>query len=150
MARISELLRQYMNIPDASPKTLAEVEKICEVKSFSTNEIIYREHEDSRYLYIVISGQVDIQYLLKDGRRKTLDNCLPGDYLLWSSLIEPHQTNSIGISRTTSELLKIDGKQLLTICARDTDFGFRMMGLIASVIRRRLMAARYQLSFHNL
>lgn len=150
MSRISELLRQFMNIPNASPKTLAEIEKICDIKTYSADEIIYREHEDSRYLYIVISGQVDIQYLLKDGRRKTLDNCLPGDYLLWSSLIAPNQTNSIGISRTTSELLKIDGKQLLEICARDTDFGFRMMSLIASVIRRRLQAARYQLSFHTL
>ena len=150
MSRISELLRQFMNIPNASPKTLSEIEKICDIKACSPNEIIYREHEDSRYLYIVISGQVDIQYLLKDGRRKTLDNCMPGDYLLWSSLIEPNQTNSIGISRTNSELLTIDGKRLLEICEHDTDFGFRMMSLIASVIRRRLQAARYQLSFHTL
>ena len=150
MTRIADLLKQYMNIPDASAKTLDELEKICEVKTFSANDIIYREHEDSRYLYIVISGQVDIQYLLKDGRRKTLDNCMPGDYLLWSALIEPNQTNSIGVSRTTSELLQVDGKRFLEICRRDTDFGFHMMSLIASVIRRRLQAARYQLSFHSL
>ena len=150
MSKISDLLTQFMNIPNASPKTMAEVEKICSIKTCSPNEIIYREHEASRSLYIVISGQVDIQYLLKDGRRKTLDNCMAGDYLLWSSLIEPHKTNSIGISRTTSELLKIDGKQLMEICSSDTEFGFRMMSLIASVIRRRLQAARHQLSFHTL
>ncbi|MGI5832398.1 MAG: Crp/Fnr family transcriptional regulator [Thermoguttaceae bacterium] len=150
MANIAELIRQFINIPDASPETMAEVEKICEVKIFSADDIIHREHEHSRYLYIVISGQVDIQYLLQDGRRKTLDTCMSGDYLLWSALIEPHQTNSIGIARTTAELLQVDGKRLLEICARDTDFGFRMMSLIASVIRRRLQAARYQLSFHTL
>ena len=150
MSRISELLKRFVDISDASPKTLAEIEKICAIKTYSANEIIYREHEDSRYLYIVISGQVDIQYLLKDGRRKTLDNCMPGDYLLWSSLIGPNQTNSIGISRTTSELLQIDGRRLLEICEKNTDFGYKMMSLIASVMRRRLQAARYQLSFHTL
>lgn len=150
MSKITEYLTNYMNIPEAKPETLAEVEKICEVKKFSANDIVYREHEDSRYLYIVLSGQIDVQYLLKDGRRKTLDTCQPGDYLLWSALIAPHQTNSIGICRAESELLSIDGKKLLEICDKDTEFGYRIMSLIASVIRRRLQASRYQLSFHTL
>lgn len=150
MSKIMEILERYMNIPGASSETLAEVEKICEIKTFSANDIVYREHEDSKHLYIVISGQVDVQYLLKDGRRKTLDTCLPGDYLLWSALIEPHKTNSIGICRAESELLSIDGKTLLAICARDSEFGFRMMSLVASVIRRRLQASRAQLSFHSI
>lgn len=150
MSKIMEILSQCMNIPKASPETLSEVEKICELKTFSANDIVYREHEASRYLYIVVSGQVDVQYLLKDGRRKTLDTCLPGDYLLWSALIEPNRTNSIGVCRTHSELMTIDGKKLLEICERDTEFGYRMMSLIASVIRRRLQASRQQLSFYTL
>lgn len=75
---------------------------------------------------------------------------MPGDYLLWSALIAPNKTNSIGVSRAQSELMAIDGKKLLAICERDTEFGYRMMSLIASVIRRRLQASRQQLSFHTL
>lgn len=150
MSQILEILERYLNIPEAKPETLCEVEKICELKTFAANDIVYREHEDSRLLYIVVSGQVDVQYLLKDGRRKTLDTCLPGDYLLWSALIAPHKTNSIGICRAETQLLSVDGKKLLEICAHDTDFGYRMMSLIATVIRRRLQASRQQLSFHTL
>ncbi|MDD3586279.1 MAG: Crp/Fnr family transcriptional regulator [Thermoguttaceae bacterium] len=146
MSRVVELLHQFLVLPGISADTLQQIEQICELKTFETNEIIYREHENSRLLYFVVSGQVDVQYLLKDGRRKTLDTCLTGDLLLWSAVTEPHETNSIGICRAHSELLAIDGQKLLKICDQDTQFGFRMMSLIASVIRRRLQAARQQLS----
>lgn len=150
MANISEILKRYINIPETKPATLAEIEKICELKKFSADDIIYREHEDSKSLYVVVSGQVDVQYLLKDGRRKTLDTCSEGDYLLWSALIAPHETNSIGICRAETELLAIDGKKLLAICEKEPEFGYRMMSLIATVIRRRLQATRQQLSLHTL
>lgn len=150
MKEIKELLSELLSVPGTSSETLEEIAACCELKKFSANEIIYREHENSRFWFIVISGQVDVQYLLKDGRRKTLDTCLRGDHLLWSALIEPHETNSIGITRAETDLLCIDGKQLLAICAKDTSFGFRMMSLVASVIRRRLQAARKQLSFSDL
>jgi len=150
MSQIIEILKHSINIPDVRPETLAAIEKISQLRKFSANDIVYREHEDSPFLFVVVSGQVDVQYLLKDGRRKTLDTCRPGDCLLWSSLIPPHKTNSIGICRAESELLSIDGKELLKICENDTAFGYNMMNFIAIVVRRRLQAARQQLSFYTL
>lgn len=149
MSQILDLLHQYLNIPGVSTETLKEVEAISELKTFAANEVIYREHENSKHLFLVVSGQIDVQYLLSDGRRKTMDTCVQGDMLLWSAVIEPHETSSIGICRAKSELLSIDGQKLLQICADDTAFGFRLMSLVASVIRRRLQASRRQLSFIN-
>lgn len=146
MPNIRELLSQYLNVPETSIATLDELEKCCEIKTFKANEIIYREHENSGHLFIVLSGQVDVQYLLKDGRRKTLDTCLKGDHLLWSAVIEPHETNSIGICRAEADLLSIDGQKVLAICEKDPAFGYRLMSLIASVIRRRLQMARSQIT----
>lgn len=147
MSKVLDLLQKYLNVPGTSLETLREVEAISELKTFSANEVIYREHENSRHLFLVVSGQIDVQYLLSDGRRKTLDTCVSGDMLLWSAVIEPHETNSIGICRAESELLSIDGRKLLEICAADTTFGYRLMSLVASVIRRRLQASRRQMSF---
>ncbi len=150
MSQIVEILEKFMRIPDVKFETLQKIEQISEIKEFNANDIVYREHEDSQKLLIVVSGQVDVQYLLKDGRRKTLDNCLEGDYLLWSAVVPPHETNSIGICRVHTVLLSIDGKKLLQICDEDTQFGYKMMSEIATVIRRRLKMSRHQLSFHNL
>lgn len=148
MSRILELLKTYLKV-EMSQETLNEIASFSELKTFSADEIIYREHKDSRVLCLVISGQVDVQYLLKSGRRKTLDSCNVGDILLWSAVVEPHETNSIGICRTKTELLEIDGKKLLAICEKDTRFGYHMMSLIAAVLRRRNQATRMQLSFYD-
>ncbi|MBO7679056.1 MAG: cyclic nucleotide-binding domain-containing protein [Thermoguttaceae bacterium] len=148
MSPIVTTLTRFMNIPDVNPETLAKIEKICELKHYAANDIVYREHEESQHLFVVVSGQVDVQYLLKDGRRLTLDSCTEGDYLLWSSVIPPHKTNSIGICRVATELLSVDGKELLRICDEDPSFGYKMMSLVATVIRRRLQASRQQLSYY--
>ncbi len=149
MTKINELLHQFLILSDVADETLKKIEDISELKTFEASEIIYREHENSSAMYFVVSGQVDVQYLLKNGRRKTLDTCLTGDLLLWSAVIEPHKTNSIGISRAHSELLAIDGQKLLKICEEDHYFGHRLMALVASVIRRRLQASRMQLFENN-
>lgn len=149
MSQISELLTLFLKLPSPSDETVKQIEEACEMKTYEANDIIYREHENSRHLFFVVSGQVDIQYLLKNGRRKTLDTCLKGDLLLWSAVVAPHETNSIGISRAHSELLSIDGQKLLKICSQDPAFGFHMMSQVASAIRRRLHAARKHLSADN-
>ncbi len=146
MSRIKDCLIEHLHVSASNPETLREIEAISDIRKYNANDIIYREHENSQCLFIVISGQIDVQYLLKNGRRKTLDTCIKGDHLVWSALVEPHETNSIGICRAESELLAIDGRKLLAICSRDTEFGFKMMGYIASVIRRRLQASRKQMS----
>lgn len=150
MADKLTILKMCFASIDVSNDMLQEIAEIAEVRQVLADEIIYRDHEESRKLYIVVSGQVDVQYLLKSGRRKTLDSCFKGDYLLWSALIEPHQTNSIGVCRSETVLLAIDGQKLLEICERNPVFGYRLMKSIASVIRRRLAAARKQLSFLDL
>ncbi|MDO4586978.1 MAG: cyclic nucleotide-binding domain-containing protein [Planctomycetia bacterium] len=148
MSRIKDLLAEHLNV-DVSQETLEKIEQFSELKNFSANDIVYREHENSKHFYLVVSGQVDVQYLMKNGRRKTMDTCLKGDQLLWSALVEPHESNSIGICRAETELLSIDGEKLLEICQKDTAFGFHLMSRVASVIRRRLQATRKLLTFYN-
>ncbi len=128
-----------------SEATLSELASICETKTYETGEIIYREHDASTQLFIVHTGQVDVQYMMPNGKRETVDTCLKGDYLVWSALVQPHRTTSIGICRAKAELLAFDGVKMRALCERDTVFGFRMMSLIAQVIRRRLQAARSEI-----
>lgn len=62
-----------MDFPESKQETLAEIEKFNKLISFESDDIVYHENEDSVYLYLDVSGQVDIQYLLKNGCRKTID-----------------------------------------------------------------------------
>ena len=140
-----ELIKEYLGKGGVSDSTLSELASFCEIKNYEANDIIYREHEVSTQLYIIHSGQVDVQYMMQNGKRKTVDTCCQGDFLVWSALVQPYQTNSIGICRAHAEVLVFDGIKLRALCEKDVHFGYQMMSLIAKVIRRRLQATRKEI-----
>ncbi len=144
-----ERLREYLDADDVNDATFDEIASICSRKAYEAGEIVFREDESSDHLYIVDSGQVDVQYLLPSGKRKTVDTLRQGDFLVWSALVRPHSTESIGICRAQTELLAIDAARLRELCEKDTHFGYHMMGQLARVIRRRLKAARMRLADYD-
>ena len=141
-----DLVRKYFGSDNIGEATLKEIASFTERKSYEAGDILYREHDASEKLYVVHSGQIDIQYLLANGRRKTVDTQVEGDFMVWSAVVPPHQTNSIGICRAHAEVLAVDGEKLRALCEKDLKFGYKFMSQIASVIRRRLQAAREQIA----
>ncbi|MGL4594940.1 MAG: Crp/Fnr family transcriptional regulator [Thermoguttaceae bacterium] len=140
-----EVLKMSLGMPSLPDTTIKELIAISEIKTYESNNIIYRENEESTQLIVVLSGQVDIQYMMPNGKRETVDICGKGDMLVWSALVEPYKTNSSGICRAKAEILAIDGIKLRKLCEKETSFGFRLMSAIAGVIRRRLQAARKEI-----
>ena len=143
---IRQILHEYLDAPDVREETFEAVAGICQLRDYEGGDIVFREDEASDHLYIVTVGQVDIQYLLKSGRRKTVDICKPGDFLVWSAVVKPHHTDSIGISRAKTEVLAIEAEGLRELCENDTHFGYHLVSQLARVIRRRLRAARLQIA----
>ena len=143
---ILEALHQYLDAEDVREETFEAVAKISEVRAYEAGEIVHREGEVSDRLSIVLSGQIDVQYLLPSGKRQTVDSLTAGDFLLWSAIVKPYTTSSIGICRARAEVLAIEAASLRALCEEDSHFGYHLMAQIARVIRRRLQAARKQIT----
>lgn len=141
-----EVLRRYLDAADVSDATIEAVAAISRFQDFAAGAIIFREDQASDHLYIVTSGQVDVQYLLPSGKRQTVDTLSPGDFLVWSAVVKPYKTNAIGICRVTSQVVAINAEGLRELCEKDTRFGYRLVSQLARVIRRRLQAARLQIT----
>jgi CRP/FNR family transcriptional regulator, cyclic AMP receptor protein len=141
-----EVLRRYLDAADVSDATIDAVAAISRFQDFAAGAIIFREDQASDHLYIVTAGQVDVQYLLPSGKRQTVDTLSPGDFLVWSAVVKPYKTNAIGICRVTSQVVAINADGLRELCEKDTRFGYRLVSQLARVIRRRLQAARLQIT----
>lgn len=140
-----ELIKESLKIDQIADGTMKELLSICSIKTFNVDDILSREDEDSDNMYIVLSGLVDIQYMQPTGKRETIDSCVKGDLIGWSSLVKPYKTSSIDMCRAQAEVLALNGTKLREICDKDTDFGYTMMSRVARVIRRRLQAARKEI-----
>jgi CRP-like cAMP-binding protein len=141
-----EDLRKYFEAADISQSTMESLAKISSRRELVAGDIVFREHEISDTLYIVVSGQVDVQYLLKSGKRKSFDTLGPGDFLVWSAVVKPHKTMSIGICRSKTELIAIEAAPLRQLCEEDCRFGYRLVSQLAQSMRNRLKGARRELA----
>jgi len=143
---VLEVLTMYLDAQGVSPKTVEAVADISEFRDFAAEDMLFRAEKASDHLYVVVSGEVDIQYLQPSGKRQTVDTLGPGDFGVWSSVVEPHKTSSIGICRTPVRVVAVEAERLRALCEEDTDFGYRLLCQMARVIRRRLQAARFQIA----
>lgn len=143
---ILEALNEYLDAEGVAPETLQAVAEISRLRMLKPGELLFRADQESDHLVIVTDGQVDIQYLMPSGKRQTFDVLFPGDFGVWSAVVEPHTTSSIGVCRIPTTVVAIEAEGLRALCRKDTNFGFRFMKQMARVIRRRLRAARRQIA----
>ncbi len=143
---ILEALNEYLDANGVAPETLQAVAEISHLRELEAGELLFRADQKSNRLYIVLEGQVDVQYLMPSGMRRTFDTLKPGDFGVWSAVVEPHTTSSIGLCRIPTKVVAVEAEPLRALCRKDTDFGFRLMKQMARVIRRRLRAARQQIA----
>lgn len=141
-----ELLRRFTCLSGASEQILKQVAMLSEEKNAQAGDVLFREGEDATHLHIVVEGEVEIQYVLGDGSYQTVDTLIAGDLMLWSSLVEPHTTHSMGVARTNVKLVAIDAPKLREMMQAEPELGYLVMRALASAIANRLHGARLQIA----
>ena len=141
-----EMLRRFPCFAGVGEGLLKQVAMIGEEKSIRKGDLLFREGEDATHLEIIIEGELDIQYLLGDGSYQTVDTTVAGDFTLWTSLIEPHITHSMGVARTNVRVVALDAAKLRTLMEAEPMLGYRIMSAIAGAVSHRLLGARMQIA----
>ena len=116
-----ERLRAYPYFAGANEESLRELAMASEELTFQEGQVLFREDQTAEHLYILIRGEVDIQYELNTGEHRTVDTVVAGDVLVWSALVRPYRTTALAIARRMSEVIAIDSYVIGTIaknCAR--------------------------------
>ncbi len=141
-----ETLREYPYFKWASLDTLKTLSMLTEERSYKTGEELFRGGEPAEYLYLLIRGEVDIQYPLSSGERRTVDKLGKGDLLVWSAVVEPYMNTSFGVARSDCEVVSIDAVRLRQLLDEDPEFGQSLMSQMVKVVASRLTGARRQLA----
>ena len=141
-----EVLRAYPYFAGANEESLRQLAMATEELTFQEGQVLFREGQAAERLYILIRGEVDIQYELNTGEHRTVDTVIAGDVLVWSALVRPYRTTALAIARRTSEVIAVDSRKLRELCESDRDLGFSLMTEIAQATSHRLEGARVQLA----
>jgi len=141
-----ELLRRYPYFAGVGDEVLKEVAMIADEVHVPAGARMFSTGDPANYLYIIISGEVNIQYVLGSGELRTVDTLVEGDLLVWSAMIEPYKATAEGTATKPCHLIRISAKDLRAQCDRDPLLGYRLTIEVAKLLAHRLEGARVQLA----
>jgi CRP-like cAMP-binding protein len=141
-----ELLRRYPYFADVQEEGLRQVAMISEVVTAATGGVIFDEGDAADDLYIITDGEVNIEYTLGSGEKRTVDTVVAGELIMWSALVEPYKSTATGTANSETKLIAMDGKKLRDLCEKDHDLGYRMLICLTKLLAGRLEGARVQLA----
>jgi CRP-like cAMP-binding protein len=122
-----------------------QVMSLAESMHFEPGEIIFRQNDPSRYLYIIKDGGVAIEvYLPPRGIRRILTLGV-GELFSWSALIEPRTETATARAIEDTNVFAIKGSALIGLCLKDCPLASEVYRVLATLISMRLRATQFQL-----
>jgi CRP/FNR family cyclic AMP-dependent transcriptional regulator len=99
---------------------------------FTAGEYIFREGDDSREMYAVLRGQVDI--ILGD---RVLETVSPGGLFGEMALIDPAPRSADAVARSDCRIVPIDNRQFQLQVQQTPYFAIHVMRVQADRLRRQ-------------
>jgi CRP/FNR family transcriptional regulator, cyclic AMP receptor protein len=99
--------------------------------------VIFEQADYAEYLYLVVSGEVTIRYKPHDGPVMTVTRVPPGGIFGWSAAMNNPAYTSGAVCSLDSEVLRIRGTDLRTICEKHPELGKIILDRLAGVIAER-------------
>lgn len=100
--------------------------------------LLFEQGDLAQYLYLVVVGEVNVRYKPDDGPEIVVARVKPGGILGWSSALGNRVYTSGAICTSYSQLLRVRGKDLRDLCARNPETGVVVLDRLAQVIAERL------------
>ena len=141
-----EVLRRYPYFGSINVESLKQVAMLADEVTVPAGTQMFNEGDPAQYLYLILRGEVNIQYLLGTGELRTVDTLVDGDLLVWSAMIEPYKTTAVGTATKATQLVRISAPKLRELCDKDPLLGYRLTIEVAKLLAHRLESARIQLA----
>jgi CRP-like cAMP-binding protein len=141
-----ESLRRYPYFAGVREESLKQVAMMADEQFIPAGTVLFKEGDPAERLYIIVEGEMDVDYTLGSGETRTVDTVVAGDLTMWSALVQPHKATAVATARRDTRLIAIDGPALRELCEQDHDLGYRLLLCLTRLLAHRLQAARVQLA----
>ena len=125
-----------------------ELEKIaalpsCREETYQEGDVIFSAGDFARTMFVLKDGQVELVADLRRPEQESssavvVDRITTGDFFGWSALVGPHSRVFSAVSKRYSEVIHIDGDELLSLFEEDNRIGYRFFHSLSTVIGTRL------------
>lgn len=141
---ITEALRKCELFAILSEAEIQEVAALCQVESYETDEVIYRQGVRSEKLYVIVEGSVVLKRTIKLEDMETvvaIDDLAAGRAFGWRALMEPRVYTLSAVCSKPTRVLAVDGTGLRFFIEKEPSVGLEVMTRFATLLGDRLVAS---------
>jgi CRP-like cAMP-binding protein len=132
-----EELRHLAFFNGLSPADMELLAPYFVPQSYPSGTIVFEQGDKADYLYLVYNGEVVIRYKPHDGPIMTVTHVQPGGIFGWSAAMGNPAYTSAAICEIDSQVVRIRGTDLRTLCDEYPEVGKIILDRLAAVIAER-------------
>jgi CRP-like cAMP-binding protein len=131
---MSKILKEQTLLEDLNDQELAKISKIIQKLKFKKGEHIFREKEDTKGLYLIKTGKVEIAKVTSDGWKQTLAVFTKGHFFGELSILEQRKHQAFAIASENTELFLISKEDFEKMEKEISPIAFKILKKLALVM----------------
>ncbi len=135
---MNKILKQQVLLEDLDNQELAKISKIIEKLHFKKGESIFKEKDDTRGLYLIHSGKVEITKVTSDGWKQTLAAFSKGHFFGELSILEKRKHEASAAAVENTDILLLNKKDFEKMEKENPELASKVMKKIALVMCKNL------------
>jgi CRP-like cAMP-binding protein len=141
-----DLLRRYAHFAQLDEAALAKLASVAHERVIPAGEKMFVDNDPAEHLFLILHGEVQLQYEMGNGEIRVADTLVDGDLLVWSSLVEPFRCTADGQAVKETNVVAFDADKVRAFCEEDHVLGHRLLTQVANLLASRLQTAQTQLA----
>jgi CRP/FNR family transcriptional regulator len=131
-------LKQQVLLHDLESAELNKMSKIVKKMTLKKGEQLFKEKDETRGLYLIHSGKVEISKLTSDGWRQTIAVLTPGHFFGELSILEKRRHEASAIAAEDTELFLIAKEDFEKLMEEDIKLACKITTKIAITMSKNL------------
>ncbi len=138
-------LEQFPLFDGFSKEQIALLRPLFVPSECHAGTVLFEQGDPAIYFYLMVSGEVAIHYKPEDDQDIVITRIKPGGMVGWSAVIGRRSYTSAATCTEYSELLRVRGSDLQTLCIQHPDTGNQFVDRMADIVAQRLERSHPQL-----
>ena len=105
------------------------------VQSLGNHEIIFREGDPGRHMYVILEGNVEIRKRTGEKTTRSMITLKKGDIFGEMAVVEGKGRSATAIAATDCRLLRLDEEAFYDLVQKNPDFAVKMIKTLSSRLR---------------
>ncbi|MDH5203367.1 MAG: cyclic nucleotide-binding domain-containing protein [Nitrospirota bacterium] len=134
----TEVLKKQILLEDLDSEGLKKIAGITKKMSLKKGEYLFKEKDDTKGIYLLHTGKVEITRVTPDGWRQTLVVLTPGHFFGELSIFEKRQHVAGAIATEDSEVFLLPKDKFEKLTDEDISLAFNITKKIAIVMSKNV------------